>query len=71
MSNTYYVTLVNGDNEDVILKTTDQNEAIARAKDERYYIERDKRKDKVEIRVYENDIEADDCECFDYNLIEF
>ena len=67
----YYVTLVNGDNEDVILKTTDKDEAIARAKDERYYIERDKRKDKVEIRVYENDIEADDCECFDYNLIEF
>ena len=67
----YYVTLVNGDNEDVILKTTDKDEAIARAKDESYYIERDGRKDRVEIRVYENDIEDEACECFDYNLIEF
>lgn len=72
----YYVTLASnlpghGD-ETILLKTDDLEEAIRRAKDESYYIERDKRKgDIVEIRLYTCDIEDEDCSCFDYNTIEF
>ena len=67
----YYVTLVDRDFETVILKTTNKSEAIAWAKDEKYYIERDKRKDYVEIRKYVEDIEDEDCTCFDYDTIDF
>lgn len=67
----YYVTLIHGWDETVILKTDDKVQAIKRAQDERYYIERDKRTDYVEIRMYTDDIESDDCECFDYNTLDF
>ena len=67
----YYVTLVDRDFETVVLKTTNKTEAIARARDEQYYIERDKRKDYVEIRKYVEDIEDEDCTCFDYDTIGF
>ena len=48
---------------------TNLADARKRAQDELYYIQRDKRKDSVEIRQYEADIEDDNCTCFDYNLI--
>lgn len=60
------------DDEFVTLTTENKQEAIKRAKDERYYIERDKINGGwVEIRVYREDIEDEDCECFDYDLVEF
>lgn len=71
----FYVTTGNknrGDDEFVMLVTEDKQKAIERAKDEQYYIERDKIKGGwVEIRVYREDIEDDDCTCFDYDLVEF
>lgn len=67
----YYVTLVDGDFEEAVLKTDSKEKAIERAQDEAYYIERDRRKDTVEIRVYAEDVEDEDCDCFDYNTIEF
>ena len=70
----FYVTLTSTRNYDecVVLVTSSEAEAINRAQDERYYIDRDKRKgDSVEIRVYREDIEDEDCECFDYDLVEF
>lgn len=70
----FYVTLTSSRNDDefVVLTTTSEAEAVERAQDEQYYIERDNRKgDRVEIRVYREDIEDEDCECFDYDLVEF
>lgn len=68
----YYVTLIKGDDEFHLISTEVKEEAIARAKDELYYIERDKRKsEEVEIRVYVQDIETEDCDCFDYDTVEF
>lgn len=69
-----YVTLMDGrtTEETVLLKTEDESAAIKRAREEQSYIERDKRKgDSVEIRQYVEDIEDEDCDCFDYNTIEF
>ena len=55
-----------------VLVTEDKNAAIKEARSEAYIIERDKEKyNTVEIRVYTHDIEDEDCECFDYDLVEF
>lgn len=70
----FYVTLTSSRNDDefVVLATTSESEAVERAQDEQYYIERDKRKgDHVEIRVYREDIEDEECTCFDYDLVAF
>lgn len=70
----YYVTLTSKKNDDetVLLITKDIEKAKERARDEMYYITRDKREgDTVEIRDYLEDIENDSCECFDYNTISF
>lgn len=67
----YYVMSIKGDDEWELLKTEDKEKAIKWAQDEEYYITRDKRKDSVEIRVYAEDIEDEDCECFDYDTIFF
>ena len=69
----YYVTVFDDKgNEDILLVTTNIEEAIKRADYERYYIKRDRRKNcNVEIRVYIEDIENENCTCFDYNVIEF
>lgn len=70
----YYVTLVNEKNcdENVVLVTHDIDQAKERAVDEQHYITRDKRKnERVEIRLYVEDIDNENCTCFDYNLIEF
>ena len=68
----YYVMLIIKDDEFELLKTTSEEEAVQRAQDEQYYIQRDKRKgEKIEIRAYHKDIEDEDCTCFDYDLIDF
>ena len=74
MKKTYYVTLIGEktDDECILLKTTDIEEAKKRAKEEVYYIKRDKRKgNRIEIRLYRFDIENEYCECFDYDTINF
>ena len=64
----YYVTLIDKVNETNLLITNDMEKAIKRAKDEEYYIKRDKRKgDTVEIRIYEHD----NFNFFDYNTLDF
>lgn len=67
----YFVMSVDGDNEFVRLKTTDKKEAIREARDEQYYIQRDKRKDFVQIEVYEKDPENEECTNFDYDILPF
>jgi hypothetical protein len=62
----YHVVTIGKYGEFEVLATDDPNEARERANDERYYIERDKRADSVEIRVY-----TDEDEQLDYDTIEF
>lgn len=70
MKDTYYVTIISANGVDETEeKYTNLADAKKRAQDELYYIQRDKRKDSVELRQYEADIEDDNCTCFDYNLI--
>lgn len=54
-----------------LLATNGLKEAMDRAKDEAYYIERDHSKETVELRRYVEDIEDESCECFDYDLLDF
>lgn len=70
MKDTYYVAIISANGVDETEeKYTNLADARKRAQDELYYIQRDKRKDSVELRQYEADIEDDNCTCFDYNLI--
>lgn len=70
MKDTYYVAIISANGVDETEeKYTNLADAKKRAQDELYYIQRDKRKDSVELRQYEADIEDDNCTCFDYNLI--
>lgn len=56
----------------ILLKTRSESEAIERAQDEQYYIERDKRKnERVEVRAYSQDIDDEECTCFNYTLIDW
>ena len=71
MEKYYYVTLVAKYVETVILKTADKNAAITRARHEQHCIERDKSRETVEIRMYEEDIEDEECANFDYNILPF
>ena len=66
MSIIYHVVTFGKYDEFEVLATDDLNKARERADDERYYIERDKRTDSVEIRVY-----TDEDEQLDYDTIEF
>ena len=59
------------EDEFVVLVTEDKEEAIKAAKDEQYINERDGNNATIEIRVYVEDIEDEDCTCFDYDTIEF
>lgn len=52
--------------EDYFLKTDDADEAIKVA---RYFASRTS--GKVEIRMYKEDIEDENCDCFDYDTLEF
>lgn len=61
----YYVTLMFRGDEQVEMKTDNLNEAVAKA---RYFAERN---NQVEIRVYKEDVEDEDCACFDYDTVEF
>ena len=68
----YYVTSINQQgNEFEILKTNDKEEAIKAAKKEDFESRRDGNGNTVEIRTYEGDIENEDCECFDYDTLDF
>lgn len=71
MNKKYYVTLSSECDEFELLKTENREEAIKRAQDEEYYIQRDRRSDRVEVRVYKEDIEDEDCTCFDYDTVFF
>lgn len=62
----YHVVTIGKYDEFEVLATDDLSKARERADDERYYIERDKRTDSVEIRVY-----TDEDEQLDYDTIEF
>lgn len=67
----YYVYDIGENEEWMLLKTSNKAEAIKRAAFEEFTNRREKNPGKVEIRVYTHDIEAEDCECFDYNTIPF
>jgi len=71
--NTYYVTDKDTRTTDewVVLKTKNLPEAIQAAREEQYLVERDKRHSLIEIRLYLEDVEDDECTCFDYDTIEF
>lgn len=68
----YYVTAIDQQgNEFEIVKTNDKEEAIKAAKAEDFTNRRDGNGETVEIRMYEEDIEDEDCECFDYDTLDF
>jgi len=67
----YYVYTIGKNEEWLVLKTSNKAEAIKAAAFEDYINKRDKAEGTVEIRLYTHDIEAEDCECFDYNTIPF
>lgn len=57
--------------EQELLATNSLKEAMERSKDEAYFIERDHEKAAVELRRYVEDIEDENCECFDYDALDF
>ena len=63
----YYVVAVStkSDDEREILKTNSKEEAIKSAKEEDFTNRKDGNKETVEIRMYDEDIEDENCECFD------
>lgn len=68
----YYVTSIDRQgNEFEIVKTNDKEEAIKAAKAEDFTNRRDGNGSTVEIRMYKEDIEDEDCECFDYDTLDF
>ena len=69
----YYVGAVNTKSGDEwkILKTNEKEEAIKTAKKEDFVNRRDGNGNTIEIRIYEEDIESEDCECFDYDTLDF
>jgi hypothetical protein len=69
----YYVVAVSTKSGDEwnILKTNDKEEAIKTAKKEDFANRRDGNGKTIEIRMYEEDIESEDCECFDYDTLDF
>ena len=69
----YYVVAVNTKSGDEwnILKTNEKEEAIKTAKKEDFVNRRDGNGNTIEIRMYEEDIESEDCECFDYDTLDF
>ena len=69
----YYVVAVNTKSGDEwnILKTNEKEEAIKTAKKEDFVNRRYGNGNTIEIRIYEEDIESEDCECFDYDTLDF
>lgn len=66
----YYIIDRKGDDEFTLGTTEDRDEAVKMARDEwRYMNDYDKRHNKIEVRIYEEDIEREDCQNFDYNTI--
>lgn len=63
---------VMGDDEFTELITQDKAEAIDAARDLWATIcDADKKTNRIEVREYVEDIEEEDCTCFDYDLIEW
>lgn len=68
----YHVTAIDQQgNEFEIIKTNNKEEAIKAAKEEDFTNRRDGNGNTVEIRMYEEDIEGEECECFDYDTLDF
>lgn len=67
----YHVVSIAETVETYLLATDSLKEAMERAKDEAYFIERDHDKETVELRRYVEDIEDENCECFDYDALDF
>ena len=68
----YVVTIYKGYADENSEAFTNLEKAKQKARDEAYCIRRDKRKgDMVELRDYAEDIEDEDCNCFDYDTVPF
>lgn len=63
----YYITTTHGGDEFTTLKTDDKAEAIAEARRE----SKNSYNDQVEIRMYAQDIEDEECDCWDYDILRF
>ena len=59
------------DEEFEIMKTASKSEALKRARKEREINQRDNQPEQIEVRLYEKDIDDPDCECYDYEVVEF
>lgn len=71
MMNMYYVVECKGDEFDCG-KFGDPKEAIKQARSEwNRLTESEKKSTKIEVRLYEDDIESEDCTNFDYDVIEW
>lgn len=70
--NKYYVEQIKGDDEFTLGKFNTEEEAIEAARDEwARMFDSDKKNCKIEVRQYENDIEDDDCNNFNYKKFEW
>lgn len=67
----FYVTDVKAEgNEWIILVTEDLDEAIEAARNHwNSLTSHDKKRSTIEVRVYKEDVEDDDCFCFDYDTV--
>lgn len=66
---TYRVTAIGENDEWELLKTNNFFEAAKVLADEQYVMERDKSKNRVEIRRYAHDIDDEECTDFDYDVV--
>lgn len=75
MDTIYYVTEISNQygDEDVGLKTTDKEKAIeyARGTWDLWSRTGDAKRNSIEIRVYVEDVEDEDCTCWDYSTIDW
>lgn len=71
----YYVTVLcknsRCEEEYTLCVTKNIYEARKVAMDEAYTVDRDKKDEIIEIRVYRENIEDEDCNCYDYDTVEF
>lgn len=68
----YYIMDIKGADEFTIGTAETKEDAIKIARDEWLTMnDYDRGKNTIEVRLYEEDIEAENCECFDYNTVEW
>lgn len=68
----YYVTSIGDCDEYIIGAVEDKDEAIKIARNEWLSMTKyDRKKNQIEVRMYVNDIEDEDCDCFDYDTVEW